>query len=590
MNEQRNQYFVDVAPVNAEDAVYRYLGLVRNDSRSLQDFSRSVGKAVTSNSSHILLAPNFFEWPHWSPALSLLGNTRLKVRFLLDESHARRLSPEHASVIASARFEVVLLIHQSSCHPSLGQLACGEIDVDEYLLVVTRGFPAISVVHQLPLHKVRFYFPIPHEFNLDLLLPPETHDLILRLRTRFPSFDVRPPEGLDIFDPRIPADFELEPTLAPVYAHNENRACPEISIIIPAYNSRGKLINVLKHLSRQTIGFERYEILVVDDGSDDGTGDVLREWLDVQNPAFELTYFHFGRNHPRCMGDDKFRAGIARNIGAKHARGEVFLFLDSDILLSPTYLDELLRLHCEYDVVQGRRAELRPALISDSLNYEQVRLGADTFYEGGKYGYWDSFYSSAQAWNEMPAGWKYCCTHSLSIRTPTFADAKPFRRTFVHYGFEDTDMGFRLWSAGAKMTLHGQQVLHLHDTGKHSEYSGSHRVKLMLLAETAPSFYYNTLHDDVFRKLDYLFRWFHDSRYFIFPILGIFARFGKSEKRLFRSDSARASAKMRFGTRDRSRNRQFKRGWSYSIYLYKVYKFFAKRPARLIAALVRGHR
>lgn len=584
MNEQWNQYFVDVAPVTTENPAYYHIGLVRSDSRSLDDFSRSLRKALTSNSSHILLAPNFFEWPHWSPALALLADSRLKARILLDEEHARRLSREHKSAIASVRLDVVCLVHQSSCHPGMEGLGGGEIAVDEYLLVVTRDFPVIPVLLRLPLQKVRFYFPIPHGYNADLLLPSETHRLILRLRARFPLLDVRPSEGLDIFDPRIPVDFELEPILEPAYRHNENRVHPDVSIIIPAYNNRGKLTNVLEHLNRQTIGFNRYEILVVDDGSDDGTDDVLREWLGIRNPAFALTYFYFARNHPRCKGDNRFRAGIARNVGAKHARGGVLLFLDSDILLSPTYLQELLQLHGEYDVVQGRRAELRSAVISDSLSHEQVRLDADTYCEGGNGGYWDAFYSSEQAWNQMPAGWKYVCTHSLSIRKTTFVHAKPFRRTFIHYGFEDTDMGFRLWSVGAKMTLHHQQVLHLHDIGKHSEYSGSHRVKLMLLAETAPSFYHNTLNDDVFRKLDYLFRWFHDSRYFLFPVMRVFRRLGWPDRSVI--DLVAAQRRAMGGAR--GADQKFKHVWSYGIYLYKAYKLLAKRPVILIAGLVRS--
>jgi glycosyltransferase involved in cell wall biosynthesis len=583
MNDHRNQYFVDVAPVTKEHAVYAYLGLIRKDSRSFHDFARAVRKAVSCNSSHILLAPNFFQWPHWSSALAMVAQCALRARILLDEDHALALSQEHKSAIAACRLEIVRLVHESDCHPGSAKMYLGELDADEYLLVVTRRFPLIPVLHQLPLHKVRFYFPILHEFDSDLLLPPEVHQLIHRLRTSFPSLEVRPSGGLDVFDRRIPIDFELEPTLATTFEHNRHRGRPDISIIIPAYNNCGKLISVIRHLSRQTVGPERYEILVVDDGSDDGSGKALQEWLDIHSPSIALNYFYFSRSHPRCMGDDKFRAGIARNIGAKNARGEFLFFLDSDILLGPTYLDELLRLHSQYDVVQGRRVELRPEIISNSLDYEQVRLGTDTYYEGGKGAYWDSFYSSTQAWNDMPAGWRYCCTHSLSIRKTMFMRAKPFRRTFIHYGFEDTDMGFRLWSAGAKMILHGQHVLHLHDTARYSEYSGSHRLKLLLLAETAPSFYYNTLDDDVFNKLNYLFRWFHDSRYFFYPVRRVISRWRASDDHRLRLVPVQQTANM--GSSKRSR--RLKHVWSYAIYFYKAY-LLAKLPAKLIVGLIRS--
>jgi glycosyltransferase involved in cell wall biosynthesis len=59
------------------------------------------------------------------------------------------------------------------------------------------------------------------------------------------------------------------------------------------------------------------------------------------------------------MGRGGFRAGVARNMAATHSRGEILLFLDSDILIPRKLLHELIRRHEEYDLIQATRVQLR---------------------------------------------------------------------------------------------------------------------------------------------------------------------------------------------------------------------------------------
>lgn len=119
---------------------------------------------------------------------------------------------------------------------------------------------------------------------------------------------------------------------------------PLFSVIIPTFN-RAKLIGeTLDSLHSQT--FQDYELLVIDDGSSDGTLDVVRR-LDNQARVFE-------QNHSGCAA--------ARNFGARQAKGEYLAFLDSDDLLFPWSLEvfaKVIRNHNHPAFVGGKLVTFR---------------------------------------------------------------------------------------------------------------------------------------------------------------------------------------------------------------------------------------
>ena len=104
---------------------------------------------------------------------------------------------------------------------------------------------------------------------------------------------------------------------------------PDLSVIIPAYNEaaciREKLANTL------AAGYPagRLEVVVVSDGSDDGTETVVRRCTD---PRVRLL-----TQHPR-QGKAQ-----AMNVGVDAARGELVAFTDADVLIEPQALDRLAR-------------------------------------------------------------------------------------------------------------------------------------------------------------------------------------------------------------------------------------------------------
>ena len=110
--------------------------------------------------------------------------------------------------------------------------------------------------------------------------------------------------------------------------YTNNNKKPEITVIIPSYNVEEYIGECLESLKKQT--FTDFEVLCVDDGSDDGTVDIIKEYA-VSDPRFQ----YVGMNH--CG-----KAGLMRNEGIKRAKGEYLLFLDSDDFFEPELLEHSL--------------------------------------------------------------------------------------------------------------------------------------------------------------------------------------------------------------------------------------------------------
>jgi len=85
-----------------------------------------------------------------------------------------------------------------------------------------------------------------------------------------------------------------------------------ISVVIPVRDARALLERCLESLDRQMVDRSDYEVIVVDDGSSDGSAEVARKW------------------GARVFRQEKKGPGAARNRGIQEAKGEVLLFLDAD--------------------------------------------------------------------------------------------------------------------------------------------------------------------------------------------------------------------------------------------------------------------
>ncbi len=101
---------------------------------------------------------------------------------------------------------------------------------------------------------------------------------------------------------------------------------PTVSVVVPVYNTEKWLPDCLESLRRQT--YQKFEIILVDDGSTDGSGSLCDEFTSCDWRA-------------RVIHQSNKGLSAARNRGSKEATGEYILFLDSDDYLEPDAVEKL---------------------------------------------------------------------------------------------------------------------------------------------------------------------------------------------------------------------------------------------------------
>jgi glycosyltransferase involved in cell wall biosynthesis len=105
---------------------------------------------------------------------------------------------------------------------------------------------------------------------------------------------------------------------------------PTTSVIIPTFNRKDLLRETLNSLAQQTHPSDQFEVIVVDDGSTDGT-------VAITADAFPFMLRYFWQSN---QGD-----AAARNLGAQQSQADILVFLDDDILVESGYLTHLIQAH-----------------------------------------------------------------------------------------------------------------------------------------------------------------------------------------------------------------------------------------------------
>jgi GT2 family glycosyltransferase len=193
------------------------------------------------------------------------------------------------------------------------------------------------------------------------------------------------------------------------------------------------LRNTLAALARQTLPADRFEVLVVDDGSDESERQVLRAL--ASEFAFELI--------------EKPQGGLAtaRNRGAGQARGEFLHFLDDDVIPVPDSLEQHLASH---------DAEPQAVAVVGALPFPpQVRIDAFLWYID-RSGHYDLYkhpgkYPGGQP--PMPP-----MNGNSSISRDLFERVGRYDESFLRYGGEDLELGYRLAQAGVRFVYNPRAV------------------------------------------------------------------------------------------------------------------------------------
>ncbi|HEY8322661.1 MAG TPA: glycosyltransferase [Candidatus Baltobacteraceae bacterium] len=204
---------------------------------------------------------------------------------------------------------------------------------------------------------------------------------------------------------------------------------PEISVVVPTYNRLDTLREVVPTFLAQDLAPERFEMLVCDSMSTDGTREYMAG-INAEHP-----------NIRHLPGPYNGRA-MARNAGIREARGAVVLFNDSDILASPDLLSQHLRHH---------QAGEKVAVVGWEV---QVKDLADYAYKRD--------HVEARGHLHPPTrktlSWLYFLTGNASVRREDLLAVGSFDESFTGYGHEDLELGYRLQKAGVTILYEPKAV------------------------------------------------------------------------------------------------------------------------------------
>jgi dolichyl-phosphate beta-glucosyltransferase len=156
-------------------------------------------------------------------------------------------------------------------------------------------------------------------------------------------------------------------SLIPFPAISMSERTPELSIIIPAYNEEKRLGRALECIERyfagrpSGIGAAQLEVIVVDDGSTDGTGQVARDWAD-RMPSLRLLSGRANRGK-----------GYSVREGMLAARGRIGLFTDADLSAPIEESEKLLAaIRAGKDAAIGSRAMDRSLIATRQSRLREV--------------------------------------------------------------------------------------------------------------------------------------------------------------------------------------------------------------------------
>ncbi|KZN43498.1 hypothetical protein N474_07980 [Pseudoalteromonas luteoviolacea CPMOR-2] len=245
---------------------------------------------------------------------------------------------------------------------------------------------------------------------------------------------------------------------------NKNHICSiksgtGVSVIIPTYNRCALLKRTLDSLCEQTLEHKNYEVIIVDDGSNDGTQEMVANYQSTV------------AIHYIFQPDDGFQVAKARNKGLSRAHFETILFLDCGMVAHPQLLSSHFQCHSKTDNL---------VLIGMSYGIEAVELSAcdlikNTMAENEIEVAFELFSKNHQLMDcrgrffadlnfdlgLLNAPWVIFWTSCISVSRSDVMRAGEFDENFCAWGGEDVDLGYRLFHLGCKFVLH-QSLLTVH--------------------------------------------------------------------------------------------------------------------------------
>ncbi len=211
-----------------------------------------------------------------------------------------------------------------------------------------------------------------------------------------------------------------------------------ISVIIPTFNRVKFLYSTLICLCNQkTEEALKYEIIIIDSG-DDETESVVHMFQN--NSTISIIY----KKIQNCSN-----RSLLRNIGANISEYSILCFLDNDILVPPAFISTA------FDVLVNNNNAVLMFYRKSLLEFDISKIGVEKIISNfsilDNLAWYDDIRRNVDI-SQNP--WKYVYSHSLVMNKVLFQESGKFDERFgVNWGFEDMDLGYRLYYQNCSFIL-----------------------------------------------------------------------------------------------------------------------------------------
>jgi glycosyltransferase involved in cell wall biosynthesis len=227
---------------------------------------------------------------------------------------------------------------------------------------------------------------------------------------------------------------------------------PFVSVIIPTYNRKVILEKCLSALLVQTYPHDKYEIIVIDDGSTDGTGEMVDRLVEehrlTEQPAITpgvkpCVTRPSERPSERLIYEwqEHTSAAAARNRGIRKAVGELVILLDSDIVTLPDFIEAHVFARLD-PACEAREDGAFP--IGFSPDDKTIVHGRVIYTED-----LDNPTSTQKRLSDISMA--FFASGNVSIARRWLVEAGLFDEDFTEYGWEDLELGQRLKKLGLRV-------------------------------------------------------------------------------------------------------------------------------------------
>ncbi|YAI81404.1 MAG: glycosyltransferase family 2 protein [cyanobacterium endosymbiont of Rhopalodia sterrenbergii] len=192
------------------------------------------------------------------------------------------------------------------------------------------------------------------------------------------------------------------------------------SVVIPTYNRKPILEKCLRSLENQQLTDDKvssYEVILVDDGSTDNT----LEWLGENTAEFP---------HVHLFVQDHLGPAAARNLGIEKAQGDTIIFIDSDLVVTETFIQSHANALIKGEKELGNKKLFTYGAVINTCNFDNP---------------------TSESYKITDFSAAYFATGNVAIAREWLEKVGVFDTRFQLYGWEDLELGVRLKQLGLKL-------------------------------------------------------------------------------------------------------------------------------------------